>query len=120
VEYDIWDIPPDVTSGLFYRPAATGIRLDDERGVLLTGLIVTNNFPEDIKRINLRIEMRDSNSIILVADQTQILGPIHSGSSVDLLNVPIFAPTDTYKASITLVLQIYTSNYQGKITHVIP
>ena len=119
-EYDIWNLPSDVNSGLYYVPAANGIKRADESGVLMTGLFVTNNFSEDIERVNLKIEMRNSNSIILAADETQIFTPIQSGSSANLFGTPIFAPTNTMQSSVTVSLQLYTANYQGQIIHTIP
>lgn len=120
IEYGIWGLRPDVSSGLFYQPAAHGIRLSDESGVILKSLLVTNNFPEDIQRVNLNIEMLNSNSVVLAADQAQTLTPIQSGSSADLFDAPIFIPTNTYQASVAVTLQIYTPNYQGQIIHTIP
>jgi len=120
MEYAIWDLPPDVTSGLFYTPSAYGIRRNDASGVLMTALIVTNNFTEDIQRVDLKIQMLDSNSFVLASDQTQITNPIQSSSGTNLFSKPIFAPTNTYQASVSVTLYLYTSNYQRKIVHTIP
>ena len=120
VEYKIWNLPPDVTSVLTSRPAATGITQSDERGVLLTGLLVTNNFPETIDRIGINIDVQNSASVTVASAQGRVYPSIKTGTSQNLFSQPIFIPTESSNLSVRVMLNIITQNYVGQITHTIP
>jgi hypothetical protein len=120
IEYKIWRLPPDASSVLTSVPAATGMRQDDQRGLLLTHLLLSNNFPETIDQVNINTIVTGSFGNVVASRREMIYPSLTSGSQVDLMKQPVFVPTESRNLSVAIEIIMFTSDYTGTITHVVP